>query len=103
MLRYRNDCPERLIEVEWGESHQQPYQVDVQITAFDRPGLLRDITSVLANEKLNVTGINTLSGKTAHLTTILLTIEITSIDQLSQVLAKISQVSNVVGVCRSQH
>ncbi|HKJ22419.1 MAG TPA: ACT domain-containing protein, partial [Gammaproteobacteria bacterium] len=103
MLRYSNECPERLIAVDWGRTTSQPYQVDVQITAFDRPGLLRDITSVLANEKLNVTAINTLSGKTAHLTTIRLTIEITSIDQLSQVLAKISQVSNVVGVCRSQH
>ena len=103
MLRYRNDCPERLIEVEWGREAHQPYQVDVQITAFDRAGLLRDITSLLSNEKINVTGLNTLTSRADHLVNALLTVEITSIEQLSQMLAKLNQIPNVIQACRALH
>ena len=103
MLRYTSECPERLIEVEWGREVHQPYQVDVQITAFDRAGLLRDITSVLANDKINVTGLNTITSRADHLVSATLTVEITSIEQLSQLLAKLSQVPNVIHACRALH
>jgi GTP pyrophosphokinase len=101
MLRYGSVCPERLIEVDWGSETRQPYQVDVRITAFDRPGLLRDVTAVLANDKVHVTGLNTVAGRTAHLVNIMLTVEIAGIDQLSQVLAKLTQVPNVVQASRA--
>jgi GTP pyrophosphokinase len=103
LLRYRNECPERLIEVEWGREAHQPYQVDVQITAFDRAGLLRDITSMLSNEKINVTGLNTLTSRADHLVNALLTVEITSIEQLSQMLAKLNQIPNIIQACRALH
>ena len=81
--------------MEWG-SGSQTYPVDIRITAYDRQGLLRDITSVLANEKINVIAVQTLSDKTEHVAYMTLTLEIPDIDALSKTLQKLSQLSNVI-------
>ncbi|TCO82349.1 GTP pyrophosphokinase [Plasticicumulans lactativorans] len=103
---HRADCPnlldlaahhrERLIEVAWGEETQARYCVDVQIDAYDRTGLLRDITSVLANDKINVIAVNTLSDKQAGTARMTLTVEISDVAQLSRLLDKIVQLPNVI-------
>jgi len=101
MLRYGEQAPERTVEVSWGdEQTEQNYPVDIVITAFDRQGLLRDITSILANEKINLIAANTLSDSKGHLARMRLTIEITDLNRLSRVLGKISQLQNVTDVAR---
>src|SRR5574341_427553 len=50
--------PERLIETAWGKS-DATYAVDMNVTATDRRGLLRDIGDALAREKINVTAVRT--------------------------------------------
>jgi GTP pyrophosphokinase len=95
ILRHRDRQSARLIEVEWG-SGSQTYPVDVRITAYDRQGLLRDITSVLANEKINVIAVQTLSDKAEHVAHMTLTLEIPDIDVLSKTLQKLNQLSNVI-------
>lgn len=99
VLRYRNESPQRLIEVEWG-GDEETYPVDVRIVAVDRHGLLRDITSVLANDKINVIAAQTRSDKQQHLAYMTLTLEIASIADLSRVLDRIGQLPNVVEVKR---
>jgi GTP pyrophosphokinase len=74
--------------------------VDVEIEAIDRQGLLIDVYSVLANEKINILATNTLSDTKAHTARIDLTLEIADIDQLSRVLSRINQLSNIVEVRR---
>jgi GTP pyrophosphokinase len=101
VLRYQNDNPQRLIEVEWGGSHQT-YPVDIHITAFDRQGLLRDITSVLANEKVNVIAVQTLSDKVEHVAYMTLTLEIVDIEELSKTLQKLSQLPNIIEAKRER-
>ena len=98
-LRHRDEHGERLIEVSWGRDAGQAYPVDVEITAYDRAGLLRDITSLLANEKVNVRGVSTLTDRqqVVHLT---FTLEIPDLDTLSRVLALLDQVPNVTSVRR---
>ena len=96
VLRLQGEDRDRLIEVEWGISDDDTYQVDIVIEAYDRSGLLRDITSVLANDKINLSGVNTLTDKQDGIARMNLTIEITDISQLSRVLAKIGQLPNVV-------
>lgn len=108
---HRRDCrnvlnlPEskrvRLIEVEWGGlGETTTYPVDVEIEAIDRQGLLIDVYSVLANEKINILATNTLSDKKSHTARIDLTLEIADIDQLSRVLSRINQLPNIVEVRR---
>ena len=96
VLRLQGEDRDRLIEVEWGAAADETYQVDIAIEAYDRSGLLRDITSVLANDKINLNGVNTLTDKQDGIARMSLTIEITDISQLSRVLAKIGQLPNVV-------
>src|SRR3569833_2375885 len=102
VLRYRNESPQRLIEVEWG-GEQETYPVDVRIIAVDRHGLLRDITSVLANDKINVIAVQTRSDKQQHLAYMTLTMEIASAADLSRVLDKIGQLPNIIEVKRETH
>ncbi len=102
---HRQDCinilgkPEeehRLIQVEWGETRQNVYPVDINIRAYDRQGLLRDITAILTNEKINVNAVNTLTNKDDNIANLVLTIEIADLDGLMNILNKISQLPNVL-------
>ena len=64
--------------------------------AYDRSGLLSDITAVLANEKINLSGVNTATDKNDGIARMRLTLEISDIGQLSRVLTLIGQLPNVV-------
>ena len=107
---HRSDCPqllqlsvqepERIIEVSWGARQERVYPVDIQIEAYDRAGLLRDITTLLAIERINVTAVNTLSDKTTNTASMRLTIETTGLHALSQLFAKINRLPNVISVQR---
>ncbi len=85
----------------WGDEPASTYPVDVQIEAYDRSGLLRDISQLLATEKVNVLAINTLSDKANNTADMQITIEISSIEWLSRILAKIDQLSNVIRAYRA--
>ena len=63
VLRLQGEDRDRLIEVEWGSVSDEGYLVDIAVEAYDRSGLLRDITVVLANEKINLNGVNTATDK----------------------------------------
>ncbi len=102
ILRYTNQSPERLVEVEWGEEAGSAYPVDIQIAAFDRQGLLRDVSSILANEKINVIAVNTLSDKKKHIANMTLTLEIDDLHRLSKLLTKINSLPNVLEVRRKR-
>jgi GTP pyrophosphokinase len=88
--------PDRVIEVDWGRPVSvaaQVYPVDVYIEAFDRQGLLRDISEVFAKEKMNVIGVQTQSVK--DLAWMTFTIEVGDSRRLQKVLMAVSEVSGV--------
>ncbi|MDX1517645.1 MAG: bifunctional (p)ppGpp synthetase/guanosine-3',5'-bis(diphosphate) 3'-pyrophosphohydrolase [Woeseiaceae bacterium] len=107
---HRQDCgnflglkrrhPERIIEVDWGAADEQQYPVDLDVRAFDRSGLLRDITLVLADEHANIIDLQSRVDKTSMETSIRLSIEIRDLPTLSTAIARIEQVPNVVSVQR---
>jgi GTP pyrophosphokinase len=100
-LRHHNESGERLIEVKWGADSEQKYPVNIEVTAYDRGGLLRDISALFANEKINVLGVNTITDKQliAHMT---FTIEIPGVETLSRILVLIDQLPNVYHVRRKR-
>ncbi|MFQ5546279.1 MAG: RelA/SpoT family protein, partial [Acidiferrobacterales bacterium] len=102
-LRYYSESNDRLVEVNWGRKLGKTYPVDVEISVYDRQGLLRDIASVLANEKINVISVNTLSDKRVNTGRIELTLEIPDINTLSRALARLDQLPNVTSVRRRMH
>ncbi|MCX7911751.1 MAG: bifunctional (p)ppGpp synthetase/guanosine-3',5'-bis(diphosphate) 3'-pyrophosphohydrolase [Dehalococcoidales bacterium] len=103
---HRTDCQnvinedekERLIPVEWGQGDHL-YPARVQVEAWDRVGLMRDITAMVAEEKVNITSVS-LSGGNGQPVSIFLTMEITGLAQLSQILKKIESVRGVISVSR---
>jgi len=102
VLQLQNDEPERIIKVDWGEAPQSLYSVDVIIEAFDRHGLLRDITVLLDSEKTNISAMQTLSDKRKNTVDMILTIEIGSFTALSRVLSRLNQLTNIA-TARRKH
>ncbi len=92
----------RLIEVEWGSGGDSMFQAEIKLSAYDRTGLLRDISSVLANEKINLLNINSTTDQKEMMVITTLNIEVRSVDQLILVIDKLTQIPNVQSVKRSQ-
>ncbi len=92
--------PERVLEISWGESQFESYPVDLILRAFDRAGLIRDITSVLADEKANVLDLKAYADKKTMQVKMDLSIEICDLPTLSVVIKKLEQLPNIVSVRR---
>lgn len=90
----------RLVEVDWGSKASAVYPVDVVIQAYDRPGLVRDISTLIANERLNLLAIATATNKLDNLAHITLTLEITDLSSLSKIFDRIRHIPNVVDISR---
>jgi len=107
---HRQDCgnflglnqrsPERIIEISWGESESGAYPVDISVHAFDRSGLIRDITALLADDNANVTALKSHSEKDSMQVVMEISIEVQDLPTLSAVITKLEQLSNVVSVRR---
>jgi GTP pyrophosphokinase len=103
---HREDChnvisedeKERLVPVEWGQTDLL-YPVKIQVDAWDRVGLMRDVSTVVAEEKVNITSMNLANG-TGQRVAIFLTMETKGLAHLSQILKKIDGVKGVVSVSR---
>jgi GTP pyrophosphokinase len=104
---HRRDCfnvihvdeRQRLVEAEWGRTGAF-YPVAVEIEAWDRVGLLRDITTIVAEEKVNMMGVRTREHGDRTVA-ISLTLETQGVDQLSRLLSKLEMVRGVAAVARS--
>lgn len=101
VLNMRDEDQERLIEVDWGEEQQSRYSVSLRVFAYDRQGLLRDISLTMANENVNVTGVHTQSNRIEQTADMRLNIEISDIEQLTRLMQKLRQLPNVIDVGRS--
>ena len=105
---HRSDCPsmlrlddarrKRMLAAQWGGKTSTAFAVDIEALAYDRQGLLRDISDILTREKVNVTRVNTQSkNETAKMN---FTIEVADLEQLSRVLALINAVPGVTQAIR---
>ncbi len=100
IINLEEEKRDRLIEAGWGDVPDQLYTVAIQVEAFDRQGLLSDVSKVLGDEKVDVTGINTLSDKDKQTAGMTITLEISNLEQLGRLMDKINQLQNVVSVSR---
>lgn len=100
MLRVSEEDQARLIEVDWGSSTTATYPVDLEVEAWDRKGLLRDISAVLADSGGNVTALSTVVDESTGVARTLVTVEIEDIESLSRILARLTGLPNVVSAKR---
>ena len=90
---------ERLINVSWGQV-EDVYPVNIQVEAFDRVGLLRDITTAVAEEKINITSVNTQYNDDVF--TMFATIEIKNMAQLNHILNRLMALRGVINATKMQ-
>jgi guanosine-3',5'-bis(diphosphate) 3'-pyrophosphohydrolase len=107
---HRMDCPnilrsterERLVKVSWG-SRISTYPVPIRVTAFDRQGLMGDISNLLTTEGVNIIDVNVRvdhDNVKADIADIRLIVEVRDIAQLSRVLTRIENLDNVLDAQR---
>ena len=89
----------RLIEVEWEGQMQQTYPIAIRVEAYDRTGLLSEITNVVAENKVNILAAN-VSVNPDHTATVQATLQVSSVAQLAKVLSRIEQLKDVHTVAR---
>ncbi|MDP9271734.1 MAG: bifunctional (p)ppGpp synthetase/guanosine-3',5'-bis(diphosphate) 3'-pyrophosphohydrolase [Chloroflexota bacterium] len=105
---HRATCPsvlserdiERLIDVEWESAGLQTYPITVRIEAIDRPGLLNEITNVVAEFKVNIVAAS-VGVHPDGMASITATLKVTSLQQLSRVLTRIERLHDVTSVTRA--
>ena len=86
----------RLIDVAWsGGKPEESYPVEVVVEAYDRKGLLRDVTAVVSNEAVNIVALDSNTDARTHIVYTRLTVEVRDIKQLSRVLDRLAQLPNV--------
>lgn len=96
------DAPrrERLIEVRWGKSDLASWPVELRISAYQRSGLLHDITQLFQDEKIAVLKLNTEAGRD-NSATIQVTLEISGLKKLNRILRRLERIPNILQVGRA--
>ncbi|MFZ5854472.1 MAG: RelA/SpoT family protein [Chloroflexota bacterium] len=89
----------RLIEVEWEAAPAQTYPIAIRVEAYDRTGLLSDITQVVADNKVNILAAQ-VKVAADHTTTVTATLQVASVSQLARVMSRIEQLKDVLTVQR---
>lgn len=101
---HRQDCSnilnlanrDRLVDAHWVDHAPSTYSANIVIEANDRPGLLRDISTIVASESINITSITVATRKEDNRASLTVSLDITDLDQLSRVLTRIGQLPSVV-------
>jgi len=89
----------RLIDVEWESAPTETYPIAIRVEAYDRTGLLSDITQVMAEAKVNIVAAHV--GVTAdHTAVVTATIQVHSVSQLARVMSRIENLKDVISVQR---
>jgi GTP pyrophosphokinase len=89
-----------VIAVDWGQAADRAFPVEVNIRAFDRRGLVRDISAVLADLKINIQGMNTHTFEGDGIADMNLKITVKDLEELSLVLARMQSLPNVLNTRR---
>ena len=89
----------RLIEVEWEAAATQTYPIAIRVEAYDRTGLLSDITQVVAENKVNILSAS-VHVSPDHTATVVATLQVSSVAQLAKVMGRIEQLKDVLSVQR---
>ena len=87
--------PERLVSAEWGAKTDGGYTSTIRVIAQDYSGLLRDVTTVIANEKINVLGVRSHVDRSQDLSIIDIDLMIVNIAAMNRMLFKLSELDRV--------
>ena len=105
---HRADCPninlvdfekDRMIDVAWAEDEKSSYNVEIQVSANDRHGLIAELTNQIYDMGYSITSVNARTGKN-HLAIMEIGLEISRLSQLDEIITKLKKISGVRDVFR---
>lgn len=96
LMELKNHAAERVVDAAWGDNQDGHYQLMIRVVANDRNGVLRDITTVLANEKVNVLGLSSRSDARQQIVTIDIDMTMHNQETLNRILNKLNQLPEVI-------
>ena len=100
LARLSTKAPARVLAVDWGNMASSQFPVDIEVQAFDRRGLVRDVSAALADEKISIQEMTTVTDKRDNVARMRIGISVAGLAQLSKLLSRISQLPNVVSARR---
>jgi GTP pyrophosphokinase len=101
LLRLRDAQPQRILVVDWGRpTAERTFPVEVVIHAFDRKGLTRDVSAVLADEHISITAMNVATNAAENTAQVDLTVSVHGLDELSRLLTRFTGLPNVISARR---
>ncbi len=92
----RKGLHNRLMDVQWSAKPEATFPVKIQVSAYDRSGLMRDVAALVADEHINMVSVEAITGQKDNLAIINATLEIQTASQLTRILTKIDRLPNVV-------
>ena len=101
LLRMRDLQPRRVLAVDWGRpSPERTFPAALVLLAFDRKGLTRDVTSVLADEQIRISAMNVTTNPADNTAQIEITVTVHGLDELSRLLSRLGSLPNVISARR---
>ncbi len=100
LARLRARQPDRVLPVAWGSDRDQSYPVEFGVLAFDRRGLVRDVSGVLADAKLSIERMNTATNHVERTADMTVGVRVHDLGELDAVLARIAGLPDVIRVQR---
>ncbi len=94
--------PERILAVRWRNQRTERYSAKLVIEAWDRPGLIKDISTILSTENANVSALHGQPTGDGETVTIEIAIQVTDFDQLSTLLARLNGLESILSATRSR-
>lgn len=92
--------PEREVDVQWGIDSKKNYQVNIKIIGSDRQGLLRDISTIIANDRVSIIGLESNTDHAKQSMSMIIKIEIGNNEALVRLMSKLNQLDDVIEVKR---
>lgn len=97
----QNSSPERVVEAEWGSNYNAgKFNLTIRVIANDRNGLLRDVSGIMANEKVNVLGVSSRTDTKRGIATMDIQIELNNVEMLDKLLKRVMQIDDVIDAKR---
>ncbi len=102
LLASKKRSPEKILQVSWTNQVNKSYLIDLIIMAYDRKGLLSDVTALLSQEKISVTSLNTKVSQKKLEVKIDIQVQVNNLEVVSRVITLLEQLNNIIEVNRSR-
>jgi GTP pyrophosphokinase len=97
LLRLQQVNPERVLTVDWGHpSEERTFPAAIVIDAWDRRGLVRDVSAVLADEHISIEAMHTSTNAAESTATVEVTVKVHGLEELSRLLSRFSSLPSVI-------